>query len=303
MARVLSAGIAVLDEVFRVARFPAPGTKVEASDFLTVVGGCAANAAIAVTRLGGTARLVSPIGDDEIGARIVAELVRHGVDCSGVMRMRGTASPLSAVLVDRTGERLIVTYRGRWPEEIGSVDAERVLSGMDAVVADNRVPELVLPICAAAKRRGLPVVLDVDKAASEIDRLLAHATHAVFSADGLRAVSGRDELAAALVAVAERTPGFVAVTDGPRDILWMEGRSLRRLPVFPIGEAVDTLAAGDVFHGAFALALAEGADEGAALRFAAATAAIKCTRFGGGSVAPTREEVKALLAAGRPSPR
>jgi sugar/nucleoside kinase (ribokinase family) len=300
VASVLSAGIAVLDEIFRVARFPAPGTKVEASDFLAVVGGCAANAAIAVTRLGGTARLVSPIGDDEIGARILAELAGHGVDCSGVMRMRGTASALSTVLVDQSGERLIVTYRGRWPAQIGPIDPERVLSGIDAVVADNRVPELVVPICAAARRRGLPVVLDVDKAAGGLDTLLAHASHAVFSADGLRAVSGLRELEAGLVSVAAKTPAFVAVTDGPRDILWMDGPSLRRLPVFRVAEVVDTLAAGDVFHGAFALALAEGADEAPALRFAAATAAIKCTRFGGGSVVPTREEVKALLAAEEP---
>jgi len=67
------------------------------------------------------------------------------------------------------------------------------------------------------------------------------------------------------------------------------------MPVFSV-RAIDTLAAGDVFHGAFALALAEGAREREALRFAAATAAIKCTRFGGGAAAPDRAEVEVLLA-------
>ena len=71
------------------------------------------------------------------------------------------------------------------------------------------------------------------------------------------------------------------------------GGALRRMPVFAV-EAVDTLGAGDIFHGAFALALAEGRDEVAAMRFGAAAAALKCTRFGGIAGTPRRAEVEAL---------
>ena len=77
-------------------------------------------------------------------------------------------------------------------------------------------------------------------------------------------------------------------------MLWLEDGALRRLPVFAV-EAVDTLGAGDSFHGGFALALAEGRDEVAAMRFGAAAAALKCTRFGGISGTPRRGEVEALL--------
>ncbi len=76
-------------------------------------------------------------------------------------------------------------------------------------------------------------------------------------------------------------------------MLWLEQGSLRCLPAFAV-EAVDTLAAGDVFHGAFALALAEGVHPGGAMRFAAAAAAIKCSRVGGGAGAPDRAEVDAF---------
>ena len=68
------------------------------------------------------------------------------------------------------------------------------------------------------------------------------------------------------------------------------------MSAFPI-QPIDTLAAGDVFHGAFALALAEGRGETEAMRFAAAAAAIKCTRFGGITGAPGRAEAEAFLAA------
>ena len=78
-------------------------------------------------------------------------------------------------------------------------------------------------------------------------------------------------------------------------VLWREDRAIREMAVFPI-TAVDTLGAGDVFHGAFALALAAGRGIAAAMRFAAASAGLKCTRFGGSTGAPRRPEVEALLA-------
>jgi len=99
------------------------------------------------------------------------------------------------------------------------------------------------------------------------------ATHVVFSSECLRATTGLDDLGAALQRVAGATEAFLAVTNGPGDVLWLDGRTLRRSPVFPI-KAVDTLAAGDVFHGGFTLALAEGRELAAAMRFAAAAAGL-----------------------------
>ncbi len=84
------------------------------------------------------------------------------------------------------------------------------------------------------------------------------------------------------------------MTDGAGPIRWRAGDAGGEAPAFAV-DAVDTLAAGDVFHGAFALALIEQGDPVRALRFAAAAAALKCARFGGGAAAPTRGEVERLL--------
>jgi sugar/nucleoside kinase (ribokinase family) len=168
----------------------------------------------------------------------------------------------------------------------------------DAVLADNRFPEFVLPICAAARARGIPVVLDADKPTRATDSLLRIATHVVFSAEGLRATAGTDDPAAGLERIAALSGSFLAVTDGAQGVFWLapgRQRKGRRMSAFPV-RPIDTLAAGDVFHGAFALALAEGRAEADALRFAAAAAAIKCTRFGGITGAPGRAEVEAFLA-------
>src|SRR5262249_47089613 len=161
-------------------------------------------------------------------------------------------------------------------------------------------PDLAGPCCVAACEAGLTVGLDADGPTHVSEDLFQIATHVVFSSQCLRATTGREELAAALAAVADVTPSFLAVTHGPYDVLWREDATLRKSPVFSV-KAIDTLGAGDVFHGAFALALAEGRGVAAALRFAAAAAGLKCTRLGGSMAAPYRAEVEALLNSAAPS--
>ena len=124
---------------------------------------------------------------------------------------------------------------------------------------------------------------------------MAAATHVIFAADALRNSTGIEDFGAALRKTTGVTDAFLGVTDGPRGVFWLEGADLRHFRGFSVA-AVDTLGAGDVFHGAYALALAEGQPTEQAMRFAAATAALKCMRFGGGAAAPDRREVEALLA-------
>src|SRR5205823_7273569 len=107
---ILCAGIIVLDEVFRVDRFPQPDAKTQAESFFIVNGGCAANAAVAVARLGGRAALAGPLGDDANGERVLAALAREEVDCSGCQRLAGVPTAVSAIFLDAKGERMIVTH-------------------------------------------------------------------------------------------------------------------------------------------------------------------------------------------------
>jgi sugar/nucleoside kinase (ribokinase family) len=300
--RILCTGIAVLDEVFRVDEFPPPDGKAMATEFLAVGGGCAANAAVAIARLGGAASFAGPLGGpagrEPISDRILAGLAAEGVDCAGCVRVDGVTSALSAIFVNARGERTIATYRDHRLDVVTPRDAGALAAGADAVLADNRFPTFSLPICSAALRRGVPVVLDADKPAALRDPLFAACSHIVFSHEALRATMGMRDLGAALRAFGEATNAFIAVTNGADPVLWRDfDDQIHELPVFRIA-AVDTLAAGDVFHGAFALALLEGRESVDALRFAAAAAGVKCSRFGGSAAAPRRAEVDALLAGG-----
>jgi len=111
---ILCGGIAVQDIVMRVRAFPAPGTKVSASDFIITGGGCAANAALAVARLGGRAVFAGPLGgeDDAVSQWIVADLSAEGVDCRGAVRVEGGTASVSLILLDAEGEKSIATRRG-----------------------------------------------------------------------------------------------------------------------------------------------------------------------------------------------
>ena len=297
--RILCAGIMVLDEVFRVDTFPEPDGKTVASEFFIVNGGCAANAAVAIARLGGRVALAGPMGgpagDDANGDLVLARLARENVDTFACQRVAGMATALSAIFIDKSGDRMIVTYSDKRIAAIAPHDPQALTADTDLLLADNRYPQFVRPICEAARRRGIPVVLDGDKPTIEDDPLFRVATHVVFSAECLRYTTGLSDLGAALTRIARHTEAFLAVSNGPNDIVYLEGGTLRPIPVFKIA-AVDTLGAGDALHGGFALALGEGLGEVAAMRFGAATAAIKCTRLGGSAGAPSRAEVEAFLA-------
>jgi sugar/nucleoside kinase (ribokinase family) len=297
--RVLCTGIIVLDEVFRVAEFPQPDAKVEAKGFFVVNGGCAANAAVAIARLGGRAKLAGPLGGpagaDDNGDRVLAALAREHVDTGPCQRVDGLATALSAIFIDDRGDRTIVTYRDQRIAAVTPNDPLALTADADLVLADNRYPQFVRPVCEAARARKLRIVIDADKPTIEDDPLFRLASHVVFSAECLTATSGTGDLGEGLRRIARHTGAFLAVSNGPNDILYLEAGSLRLVPVFAI-HAVDTLGAGDALHGGFALALAEGQSEVAALRFGAAVAGLKCTRFGGSAGAPIRAEVETFLA-------
>ncbi len=290
MQTVVCVGIATLDLVLSVATLPSVPGKYRAGERVEVGGGVAANAAVAVARLGGRAEFFGRVGDDPVGDRIVAGLEHEGVGVSGVQRVAGSASPVSIALIDGKGERLIVNHAG--PELFASGDA--AIGAADAVLADMRWPSGGAGALRAARAAGIPAILDCDHDPAGREETLAAATHIVFAQSTLAAYAGSAAPADSLPRAAARTGAWVAVTAGAGGVYWLDGDQLNHVPAFAV-EAVDTLGAGDVFHGAFALGLADGMAPEPALRRASAAAAIKCTRFGGREGIPTRSEVDAFM--------
>ena len=294
--RILCAGGAVQDIIMRVDKFPDAGMKVQASEFMMTSGGQAGNAAVAIARLGGHVSFAGPLGDldDEFAHRIVESFKREKIDCAGAERVPGATSSVSLILVDAAGEKMIATRRDKGLTDIAPRDAEKVVAEVDAVLLDNRYPNYVIPICQAAAARGIPRVLDLDQAAAPDDPLLQACSHVIASAEALRGNAGAKDMRQALRNLGTSFKGFLAFTDGPDGVYWLDGDAVRHMPGFKV-DAVDTLGAGDVFHGAFTFRFVETRDLVASMRFASAAAAIKCTRFGGLMGAATRAEVDEFL--------
>ncbi|WP_027530451.1 sugar kinase [Bradyrhizobium sp. WSM3983] len=295
--RILCIGIPVRDLTFRVEAVPERGSKANASHLAEICGGNALNAAIAMARLGGCVAFAGPMGDArETSSSFILELMAaEGIDIRHIARMPGAATPVSAIIIDATGERTLTIYRDPALWTVKLADTNRLLADCQAVLVESRCGAFCIDLCAEARRRGIPVIVGVDRAMALTDGLLTAASHLLFASEQMQETAGIADDGDALKRLAGLTPAFLAATRGPNGTIWLnEAGTLEQTPAFPV-EAVDTLGAGDVFHGAFTLRLAEGGGVREALRFAAAAAALKCTRHGGGQAAAQRIEVEGFL--------
>lgn len=295
--RILCIGIPVRDLTFRVEAVPARGSKANASHLAEICGGNALNAAIAIARLGGRVSFAGPMGDaQETSSDFILERMRsENIDTSHIVRIPDATTPVSAIIIDATGERTLTIYRdpALWTVELP--DADKLLADCQAVLVESRCASFCTDLCTEARRRGIAVIVGVDRAMSLQDGLLTAASHLLFASEQVQETAGIADDGEALQRLAALTPAFLAATRGPRGTIWLnESGELEQTPAVPV-QAVDTLGAGDVFHGAFTLRLAEGGGVRQALQFAAAAAALKCTRHGGGLAAPQRVEVEELL--------
>lgn len=295
--RVVCCGMGALDRAFVLPELPAAPGKYIASAYRERGGGMAANASVAIAALGGHACWCGRLGDDPSGQTVRAMLLRAGVDLSGATVARGAQTAVAGIHMDPSGERMLAVFPGAGlPDDAPIPDA--LVAGAGAVLGDPRWPSGSERLFRAAAARGIPRIFDADTAPIEIlRRLVPLADHVVFSERGLRDFTGIGDPQAALGSVVGSTDATLGVTIGAAGSLWWWDGAVRRIPA-PAVDAVDTTGCGDVFHGGYALALAEGADAMAAARFATAAAALKAANGDGWDGMPKRAEAEALLRRG-----
>jgi sulfofructose kinase len=295
--RILCCGAFAMDTIFRLDALPAAPGKYLPIDAVEVAEGMAAAQACSIARLGGRVSLWASCGDDAIGDRMVAQIADEGVDVSAIRRVAGARSGFSSIFMDVRGERIIVPQYD--PALRSAPDSMPDLGDVAVASTDVSWPEAAGKLLRAAADLGRPGLLDLDTGPAEVlARLLPLASHVAASEGGAAVVTGERDPAKAAALLGRQHRGFVCVTAGEHGCYWFDRSTgtVRHVPA-PQIDAVDTLSAGDVFHGGLAFGLAEGWPVERILPFASAAAAIKCTRFGGRLGAPTRAEVEAFLAA------
>ena len=302
MKSVLVIGSSNTDLIIRVPRIPRPGETVLGGAFSTAAGGKGANQAVAAARAGGRVTFVARIGADGFGDRTLAGLEADGIDTRHVLRTAEAPSGIALITVDERGENSISVASGA-NALLSAADVAR--AGEAFAAADIVLLQLESPLAAVeaavrkAGERGIPVILNPAPARELDDALLAGVsvlTPNEHEAELLTGIAVEDERSAREAArrLRDRGPGTVVITMGERGVYASAEGSEGSVPAFKV-EPVDTTAAGDVFSGALAVALAERLALREALRFAQAAAAISVTRPGAQPSAPTRAEIIALI--------
>jgi len=250
-ARVLFAGLATWDVVHLVSRLPAADQKVAALSFFTAAGGPAANAAVACAHLGSSPTLVTALPDHPVSDLIAADLAECGVSLKAAARYEGAPITASILVTAATGERAIVSPTSAATdlelEGDYSLDTHNTL----CVLVDGYFRSLSVPIARDARERGIPVILDAGSYRSYTDEVLANVDVAVPSAAfHPPGTDGNPESVFAYLRA--RGVMWSAITRGAHSILYMCPGGSGEVRVPPVAGVVDTLGAGDFFHGALA---------------------------------------------------
>lgn len=292
--RLICLGLSALDQIWRVDQlFAGSSEKIRSSEYSTVGGGMAANASVAAARLGAMTSFWGRGGEDAAGHEMRDALASEGIDVSHFKLFAGGRSSVSGILVDGSGERQIVNFRGSFPVGADWLPLDEVADA-SAVLADPRWPEGAVSLFDKARAQGVPTILDADMADADVfERLLPLTDHAVFSEPALAAFLGSasDD---ALQEITRYRCSVAAVTRGRAGVSWCEGGKLCKRGAYAI-DAVDTTGAGDVFHGAYAYAIGGKLGVADAMSFASAAAAIKCTRASGRSGIPHFDDCLAFM--------
>lgn len=298
----LVCGITVADYIFKVPAIPDQAQKYQAKSLDIVTGGCGANAAIAIAKLDHRVKLITPLGGDLVGESLCQSLIKAGVDISLVKQMDQVPTPISAVMIDNHGERQIINYRdpalfenGDWvrPALDDILDDHH---GITACLCDTRWKSGAMALLNFAKENHISGILDAENPVD--DDLLEASSHVIFSLSGLYDWSNQQSIEDGLDYANNniKSKPVVMVTDGGNGCYYMDqaDQSIKNIPA-PAVKVVDTLGAGDVWHGAFALKLGLCNDYIEAAKYANLVAAYKCTQKNGIEGAPTQAQLNDFL--------
>jgi ribokinase len=307
MRAVPSKSIAVIgssntDLIIRVPRIPGPGETLLGGEFMTAAGGKGANQAVGAARSGGKVTLIARVGSDAFGDRAIAGLRRDGVDVTWVFRDKLAVSGVALIFVARDGENSIAVAGGA-NAKLSPADVKKaagVISSAALLVAQLETPlATVMAAALAAVKAGVPVILNPAPARGLPNRLLklvSILTPNETEAQLLTGIKVTNEAAAAKACEKLRSRGVrtVILTLGARGAYLADAGEQQLVPGFKV-KAVDSTAAGDIFNGALAVALAERQSLRDAIRFANAAAALSVTRPGAQPSAPMRAEIERFL--------
>jgi sugar/nucleoside kinase (ribokinase family) len=284
--RGLFVGLTTLDLIYGVPHLPHANEKQVATELAIAAGGPATNAAVAFRHLGNQCILLSAVGRHPLSELVRADLAAQQVELDDLCPERTEPLPLSSILVTQsTGDRAVVSRNAANLQISAEQVAATSLDNIDIVLMDGHQLEVSLAIAQRACLQNIPVVLDGGSWKPGLEKLLPFIDYAICSANFLppncaTSADGMQYLIQSLgsLNLKKAIPPSIAVTRGEQPIRYFHQGQLGEVSV-PAIQAVDTLGAGDVFHGALCHAILD-VPFVEALQQAIAVASLACQSFG-----------------------
>lgn len=301
--KIVVIGSSNVDFIMKVARLPEKGESITDATFVQTFGGKGANQAVAVARAGGACWFINCIGDDPFAPTLKENLRQAGVNVDYVFTQAGMTSGTALVMIGEGGQNYITVAPGAnyslTPAMVRAL--EPLLRDAAILILQYEIPpETLYAAIELGHALGLPVLCNLAPARPFDAAYLPQVTYLIVNETEAQTLCGFAvdspqrivEAAAVLRAQGVRT---VLITLGAEGVYVDTAGLQQHFPAFSV-TAVDTTAAGDVFCGALAVALAEGRPLLEAIRFANAAAALCVTRLGAQPSIPTRSEIEQFLA-------
>jgi ribokinase len=300
--KIVVVGSSNTDMIIKVPHVPVPGETIIGGKFSTAAGGKGANQAVAAARAGGDVTFVARVGEDMFGRQARDGFVKDNINVDHVLTDKDAPSGVALIFVGEDGENSIAVASGSnanlSPSDVET--ASDAISSADILIMQLETPlETVQKAASIASENGVKVILNPAPAQALSDDILSHVsilTPNESEAELLTSIKVENEKDAAAAADALMAKGIetVIVTMGPKGAFVVTADSKEAVPGFSV-KAVDATAAGDVFNGTLAVAIAEGKPLNEAVSFANAAAALSVTKLGAQPSAPTREEIDKFL--------
>ncbi|MCD6394889.1 MAG: ribokinase [Planctomycetes bacterium] len=300
--KIVVVGSSNTDMIIKIDRIPRPGETVIGGRFSTAPGGKGANQAVAAARAGGDVAFIARVGNDMFGSEALKGFAADEINIDHVTKDTTAPSGVASIFVDKNGENSIAVASGAnanlSPADIEA--AEKTIACADILVMQLETPiETVTAAAMMAHADGVKVILNPAPAQPLTDDLLKtvsiltpnESEAELLTGIGVENEDGARKAAEALLAKGVAT---VMVTLGENGVIIATADGVKKVDAFEV-DPVDTTAAGDVFNGALAVAIAEGSRLEKAVLFANAAAAMSVTKLGAQPSAPTRHEIDEFM--------
>jgi len=294
---VVGVGANSVDYVYRLPAYPEPEglrSKLRISSHRISCGGQIATTLCTCAAMGLRTKYVGAVGADGNGQRMRAELHHRRIDTTGIVERDALNAYAVILIAEDIGERVVLWDRSEGlalrPEEL----PREAIASARALHVDDVDQDAGIAAGRIGHQAGVIVTSDIDRVTDRTDELIATVSIPIFAEHVPPALTGEPDPERALRKLRRRHSGLLCVTLGAQGSMLLDGDRVHHQPAFPI-TPIDTTGAGDVFRGAFIVALLRGDAPADILRFANAAAAVSCTRPGAIDGVPTIADAESLI--------